>query len=891
MGYKAAAQVLKKAEPLKAKVSAKQQDLLNNLHAWTDQQQLQTIYHQVLVIDLEYALDKKVEQDLWTLGFKNHISALQELTRDKKNPRRSDSQYLLSWCLEAASGFYLSLLQELCSTYDLDLPFRKCGAVFGRLRSYTESAMIVPQSSSCLYICQYCLVHLGDIARYRNQRQQAESFYKHAILVSPNSGHPYNQLALLETSQGDKLSTVFQYVRGIAVKNPFPAAISNLTKTLSAQIDKDNPVQVVQTKLSVNEFISLFLRMHALLHTQTDLKQAAICLKSINATLTALVATQSFSEDQLIMLSIINMYALHHLGKDELTDEEKITAEMALALLAGSLSAFLLPVYTLKNDASILDYYALPAIRLLLLWIKCKPNLLKETEFTSRLQIWPGYCKLLNNITEHVDSQYSNDEYVNKPLLADKELQGFTPFKEAFSHLKFKESLEDIDAEKHLQALRLIDLGKWLCTFDVNGSKLIISNEIDGVLVFEPGCIQPDPTDKLLEEMKSFKVSEPFDVSKLKASERKAGILKPQGSLEKSREERQVKLQEENTNVPKLDNAKMKRVTQNVALQSIYKKLEENKQVKFSPEATEKQPVKKPLLPAPPPSQLVNQSFRMQFPNQNHNLPPPHNNEKEFFSYAPPPQIPMPPQSGGPTPHMENMHYQKPPMDMSNFMMNNMPNMAPNMAHNAMNKSLFNGPPSASMNFPPMLDKPTYNMPFNRDERSNTWWPPPPQTGPGPGSGPPAPSGPGPNWQQPPPQQQYPKDYYLFNQNYSQQGPPPQPQQGPSDMFSPWNNARGPNTNMSMNMPPNQHHSMNMRQAMLNESSKHMMPNNAGPSNQNNINNAPGYSLFNTSSWAPALPQLRSNGDLQRQQSFFGAAPPQSLQQLLEQQSKLKGDT
>lgn len=54
-------------------------------------------------------------------------------------------------------------------------------------------------------------------------------------------------------------------------------------------------------------------------------------------------------------------------------------------------------------------------------------------------------------------------------------------------------------------------------------------------------------------------------------------------------------------------------------------------------------------------------------------------------------------------------------------------------------------------------------------------------------------------------------------------------------MFSPWNNARGPNTNMSMNMPPNQHHSMNMRQAMLNESSKHMMPNNAGPSNQNNV--------------------------------------------------------
>jgi hypothetical protein len=37
----------------------------------------------------------------------------------------------------------------------------------------------LPQSSSCVYICQYCLVHLGDIARYRNQRKQAENFYKY----------------------------------------------------------------------------------------------------------------------------------------------------------------------------------------------------------------------------------------------------------------------------------------------------------------------------------------------------------------------------------------------------------------------------------------------------------------------------------------------------------------------------------------------------------------------------------------------------------------------------------------------------------------------------------------------------------------------------------------
>lgn len=64
-------------------------------------------------------------------------------------------------------------------------------------------------------------------------------FYRQAIFVSPCSGHPYNQLALLEASQGNKLSSVFHYVRGISVKHPFPAAITNLTNTLSAAAEKE----------------------------------------------------------------------------------------------------------------------------------------------------------------------------------------------------------------------------------------------------------------------------------------------------------------------------------------------------------------------------------------------------------------------------------------------------------------------------------------------------------------------------------------------------------------------------------------------------------------------------------------------------------------------------
>lgn len=38
----------------------------------------------MLVLDLEYALDKKVEQDLWSHGFKKYIATLQGLAKDKK---------------------------------------------------------------------------------------------------------------------------------------------------------------------------------------------------------------------------------------------------------------------------------------------------------------------------------------------------------------------------------------------------------------------------------------------------------------------------------------------------------------------------------------------------------------------------------------------------------------------------------------------------------------------------------------------------------------------------------------------------------------------------------------------------------------------------------------
>ena len=80
------------------------------------------------------------------------------------------------------------------------------------------------------YICTHCLIHMGDIARYKGQVKQAETFYKHSLTVSPASGHSYNQLALVEVSKGSNLSAVFFYIRALALKGPFPAASKNLSR-------------------------------------------------------------------------------------------------------------------------------------------------------------------------------------------------------------------------------------------------------------------------------------------------------------------------------------------------------------------------------------------------------------------------------------------------------------------------------------------------------------------------------------------------------------------------------------------------------------------------------------------------------------------------------------
>ena len=150
--------------------------------------------------------------------------------------------------------------------------------------------------------------------------------------------------------------------------------------------------------------------------------------------LTSVVAAESLSTWQTIQIVALYMFLMHRAVEGEevgspaadCEDEREVVA-LACEAIAGMLSAFLLPVYTLKQGTSLLDYFALPVTKIILDWIVLNPKVLEEKGFLKRLQIWPSLCRVLNNLSELLVVQEVSekslrdlDEY---PLPEDHDLQ------------------------------------------------------------------------------------------------------------------------------------------------------------------------------------------------------------------------------------------------------------------------------------------------------------------------------------------------------------------------------------------------------------------------------------------------------------------------------------
>ena len=423
------------------------------------------IHKKLLLQDLDFAIDKKSEVELWTVAFKEVINFYQsEITSRSsildKN-KKSEAQTALTWFLDFASGFYILLLQDICVSYDLDLPFLRSVAFYG-VSSEAKSAKKCQNVANVNYICTHCLVHLGDISRYRGHLKQAENFYRNSLKIAPTCGHSYNQLALLQVSKGCQLTCVFYYVRALALKCPFPAAAANLSKMYGKII----------TNGSEDDFVSKFLLFQAFLHSAVRLKKAVELLEKLCEDL---IASEMKTKDMIKCISIC-LFHLNNFQQDEnQAFEEKMILRLQVQLLAGFLSAFLLPIYTIKQE-NLLDFNGLPIIKLILDFVILNPKILSHPGFMTKQQIWPGLAKLLNDLKKQKSSTEENHE--NFPLPEEFDLQSFQPLNERLKSYNFKQILKgcsvDVKTIKMLRGSRILAQGKILSDSSWRGQKVLV---------------------------------------------------------------------------------------------------------------------------------------------------------------------------------------------------------------------------------------------------------------------------------------------------------------------------------------------------------------------------------------------------------------------------------
>uniref|UniRef100_A0A8C7ID09 Nonsense-mediated mRNA decay factor n=1 Tax=Oncorhynchus kisutch TaxID=8019 RepID=A0A8C7ID09_ONCKI len=475
---------------------------LGAAEVWTSRQALQDLYQKMLVTDLEYALDKKVEQDLWNHAFKNQITTLQSQAKNRANPNRSEVQANLSLFLEAASGFYTQLLQELCTVFNVDLPCRvkssQLGIISNKLTN--PSTIVKPQPSSCSYICQHCLVHLGDIARYRNQTSQAESYYRHAAQLVPSNGQPYNQLAILASSKGDHLTTIFYYCRSIAVKFPFPAASTNLQKALTKAIESHDEVK---TKWSMSDFIKAFIKFHGHVYLSKSLEKLNNLREKLEEQFQRLIRHKAFSSQQLVHITIINLFELHHLrdfgneaDDQSFSSDEQIGWFQLLGLFMSFLGIMCSQALLNKNRGEeIMGECPLPAIKVSLDWLKLRSTVFQDSAVNKRQYVWPWLVSILNSFQPKEDDVSCASV---TPLPEEFELQGFLALRPALRILDFTKGHQGVAVDKEglpvrARHQRLISLGKWvadnqpgLIQYKFSDSLLLFITDIEELTIEEP---------------------------------------------------------------------------------------------------------------------------------------------------------------------------------------------------------------------------------------------------------------------------------------------------------------------------------------------------------------------------------------------------------------------
>jgi protein SMG7 len=257
-----------------------------------------------------------------------------------------------------------------------------------------------------LYFIQHILVHVGDLNRYSNQIDLAKTFYQYAIHTIPCLGQPYNQIAILHemknpssllTPGQNQLVTTYYYIRSIAIKVPFPMAITNLEKLF--QRLKDIPI--TRYEQQQNDFFTLFLQIIAMINLESNLDDQINPFIELFRT----IIVKNFNQFHFIQIITIIMFTLHRtlglLPRSSSSKKPELQFDLILKLFITIIEQCLEAIQVPLSMMIIDEQHILPILHLSFAYLtyiqKTKDDLFEHNVFKQKQSMWNSLAKLLRS--------------------------------------------------------------------------------------------------------------------------------------------------------------------------------------------------------------------------------------------------------------------------------------------------------------------------------------------------------------------------------------------------------------------------------------------------------------------------------------------------------------
>ncbi|KAL8648877.1 MAG: hypothetical protein Q9226_005805 [Calogaya cf. arnoldii] len=211
-------------------------------------QDYRALYEDQLLKSGGNALPTQIEDKIWDAHvringhFRRQLAYFRNL-KGKRKPveqRKAAKSYLRF--LKSSQRFYRGCVQRLvtCSPGICELTAIAQKFSFDGARTATEEdVQTTPElRDAILRSCHRTLIHLGDLSRYRESELDTKKgkknwgpaigYYDLAIAISPASGTPHNQLAIIARIKGNRTNTIYHLYRAQSAYEPPLTANDNL---------------------------------------------------------------------------------------------------------------------------------------------------------------------------------------------------------------------------------------------------------------------------------------------------------------------------------------------------------------------------------------------------------------------------------------------------------------------------------------------------------------------------------------------------------------------------------------------------------------------------------------------------------------------------------------